>query len=131
MKNKLLLLALCGFALLVPTAIYPVAIAQETIVAADAAKYEGEEVSVCGTVASATYASSSKGQPTFLDLDQPYPDQIFTVVIWGSDRERFSEPPQIMYHGKDICVTGLVELYRGKPEIIVHTPGQVVVKGAQ
>jgi DNA/RNA endonuclease YhcR with UshA esterase domain len=30
-----------------------------------------------------------------------------------------------MYRMKEICVTGMVESYRGKPEIIVHGPGQI------
>ena len=49
----------------------------------------GQKATVCGIVASATFLSRSKGQPTFLNLDQPYPRQIFTAVIWGKDREYF------------------------------------------
>ena len=45
-----------------------------------------KRLTVCGIVASAHYAASSKGQPTFVNLDKPYPNQIFTVLIWGSDR---------------------------------------------
>jgi len=45
---------------------------------AEAAKHIGEKATVCGVVASARYASRSKGQPTFLNLDKPYPNQIFT-----------------------------------------------------
>jgi hypothetical protein len=54
-----------------------------------AASHVGETATVCGTVASANYATRTKGQPTFLNLDQPYPRQLFTVVIWGSDRTKF------------------------------------------
>jgi hypothetical protein len=39
----------------------------------------GENVTVCGTAASANYATHAKGQPTFLNLDKAYPHQIFTV----------------------------------------------------
>jgi hypothetical protein len=79
-------------------------------------------------VASATFLSRSKGQPTFLNLDQPYPRQIFTAVIWGNDRGYFTSPPEIAYRGKRVCVTGLVKLYKGKPEIIVILPSQVKVQ---
>jgi hypothetical protein len=85
----------------------------------------GQKATVCGIVASASFSSKSKGQPTFLNLDQPYPRQVFTAVIWGKDRSYFSSPPELAYRGKQICVTGLVELYKGKPEIIIILPSQV------
>ena len=101
---------------------------QEYINPIDAHKYIGTEKTVCGTVASATYAIRTKGRPTFLNLDQPYPNQIFTVLIWGSDRNKFKNPPETFFKGKRICVTGIIEDYRGKPEIIVRGPDQIIVK---
>ena len=101
---------------------------QEYIHPIDAHKFMGMEKTVCGTVASATYAIRTKGRPTFLNLDQPYPKQIFTVLIWGSDRNKFKNPPETFFKGKRICVTGIIESYRGKPEIIVRGPDQIIVK---
>lgn len=104
-------------------------IAQEqSIKPSDAQRYIGEEKTVCGIVASATYARRSKGQPTFLNLDQPYPNQIFTVLIWGSDRQNFQNPPETIYRGKNICVSGIIKIFREKPEIIVHNPSQIIIK---
>jgi DNA/RNA endonuclease YhcR with UshA esterase domain len=101
---------------------------QEYINPIDAHKYIGKGKTVCGTVASANYAIRSKGRPTFLNLDQPYPNQIFTVVIWGSDRNRFKNPPETFFRGKTICVTGIIKDYRGKPEIVVRSPDQITVE---
>ena len=98
------------------------------ITAKDAQKYLGKTETVCGQVASATHAVRTKGQPTFLNLDEPYPDQIFTVVIWGSDRVKFPEPPEKFYRGKTICVTGEITSYQGKPQIVVKDPKQIVLK---
>lgn len=98
------------------------------ITARDAPKYLGKTETVCGKVASATHAIRSKGQPTFLNLDEPYPNQIFTVVIWGTDRAKFQDPPEKAYRGKTICVTGPITSYQGKPEIVVKDPKQIVVK---
>jgi len=39
---------------------------------------------VCGKAASAHYADRRKGQPTFLNLGEPYPHEVFTVVIWAT-----------------------------------------------
>jgi hypothetical protein len=88
-----------------------------------AARHIGEHATVCGTIASARYAARSDGQPTFINLDRPYPDQIFTVVIWGDDRGRFGEPPE-SWHGR-LCVTGQIRSYRDAPEIDVTDPAQV------
>ncbi len=38
----------------------------------EAASHVGERATVCGLVASATYADCSRGQPTFLNLDKPF-----------------------------------------------------------
>jgi len=91
----------------------------------DAQKYIGEEKTVCGVVASTAYAIRTKGQPTFLNLDQPYPNQVFTVVIWGSDRTKFNNNPEIFYKEKTVCVTGKIKSYKGRPEIIVNDPSQI------
>jgi len=95
---------------------------------ADEARHHvGEVAQVCGHVASAAYFGSVKGQPTFINMDRPYPDQTFTVVIWSSARSRFDAPPERLYDGKSICVTGTIETYRGRPQIEVTSPEQIVV----
>lgn len=102
------------------------ALARESITAGEAAKHVGEMATVCGTVASAKYVAGSKGQPTFLNLDKAYPDQVFTALIWGDDRGRFSSPPEMAYDGKKLCVSGVIETYKGKPQIVVRDPKQMV-----
>ncbi len=95
-----------------------------TLAAAQAKNHVGESATVCGIVASATFAARTKGQPTFLNLDTPYPEHIFTALIWGSDRPKFGQPEDT-YKGKRICVTGTIKAYRGVPEIVVTDPGQL------
>lgn len=104
--------------------LWPVLAHAETISAADAPRYVGQSATVCGIVASTNYAVRSKGQPTFLSIDKTYPDQIFTVVIWGTHRSKFGTP-EVAFLGKRICVTGVVHSYRGKPEIVLSDPVQL------
>src|SRR6476620_10630518 len=82
-----LLAALMLFAALVQPAF-----AQKRLTTAEAREHIGEVATVCGTVVSTRYAASTKGKPTFLNLDKPYPNQVFTIVIWGSDRDKFGRP---------------------------------------
>jgi DNA/RNA endonuclease YhcR with UshA esterase domain len=95
--------------------------------AADAARHVGKRATVCGTVASTHFAAGSRGTPTFLNLDRPYPNQIFTAVIWGEDRSRFGEAPDVYYRDKAVCVSGMIQRYRGKPEIVVRSPEQITL----
>ncbi len=86
------------------------------ITAAEAKDHVGETRTVCGKVASTHYASGSKGQPTFLNLDEPYPKEVFTILIWGSDRAKFGTP-ETKYKDARVCVTGKITSHREKPEI--------------
>lgn len=96
----------------------------------EAGQHVGEVATVYGTVAGATYASTSTGQPTFIDVGASYPDTSrVSLAIWGQYRGNFPEPPEDMYLGKTICVTGEVYIYSGACNIEVQTPDQVQVIG--
>ncbi len=101
--------------------------AAKTIPAAEASNHIGEIATVCGKVVTTRYAASSRGGPTFLNLDKPYPEQVFTVVIWGDDRTKFGRPEDD-YRGKAICATGKIETYRGSPQIVASDPGQLKIQ---
>jgi hypothetical protein len=64
--------------------------AQHHLAAAEARTHIGETATVCGEVVSTRYASSTKGRPTFLNLDKPYPGQIFTIVMRHGPHQRVS-----------------------------------------
>ncbi|MCM8768817.1 MAG: DNA-binding protein [Candidatus Omnitrophica bacterium] len=101
--------------------------AADVIPARKAKEFTGSTQTVRGWVASSKYAANSKGRPTFLNLDKPYPEQVLTVVIWGSDRNKFPFPPETFYLEKNIRVTGLIKLRHGVPEIIVSSPSQIEI----
>ena len=116
--TRIFFMLLFGFVLVSPS------LAQRKITPLEAKDHIGESATVCGSVVSTRYAASTKGQPTFLNLEKPYPNQIFTVVIWGSNRSRFGTP-ESEYKGKRICVTGKIADYRGVPEIVASNPEQI------
>lgn len=93
-----------------------------------AADHVGKKAEVCGFVASAVFLPAIGGEPTFLNLGRPHPDQPFTVVIWGEDRGRFQAPPEKYYQGRSICVSGRIRLHEDVPQIRVRHPGQIVVQ---
>jgi len=102
----------------------PLGDAQKSITAEEAKSHIGEQQTVCGKVVSTRFANNSRGKPTFLNLDRPYPDQVFTIVIWGSDRSKFGDP-ETTYRGHQICVAGRITDYRGVPEIVAQERSQI------
>jgi hypothetical protein len=82
----------------------------------------GESATVCGKVAGEKTATSSKGEPTFINLDAAYPNQVFTILVWGDDRKNVGEFPHV---GTRVCATGMIQDYRGVPEIVVRSKGQL------
>jgi hypothetical protein len=90
----------------------------------ESANHVGETATVCGPVVSASYLPQAPQSPTFLDLGKQFPNQIFSVIIFGSDRPKFGTPETSM-RDKSICVTGTIFLYQGKPKIILHDQTQL------
>lgn len=97
------------------------------LTAPQARDHVGEEAVVCGMVASTHYESSSRGRPTLLNLDDPYPSQTFAIVIWGQNRSKFGDP-EATYRNKKVCVRGRIQSPKGVPEIIARSPAQIQVQ---
>jgi hypothetical protein len=94
------------------------------LTSAEVKDHIGEQATVCGKVASTRYAATTRGKPTFLNLDKPYPSQVFTILIWGENREKFGTPEE-KYRDKQVCVTGKITEYRNAPEIVVSDPQSI------
>ena len=116
-----------GITLFSVAAAYAVAAQTGSIPSSEAKNHVGERSTVCGIVVDAHFVSSGKGQPTFLHFGEPYPNQIFTVVIWGRDRAKFGRP-EVQYLEKNICVTGKISSYLRIPEIEASDADQIRLK---
>jgi hypothetical protein len=104
--------------------VWPIAAYAAPLNPEEAASHVGENATVCGQVTSATYAAQAMAAPTFLDLGKPYPNQDFSAVILGSDRTKFGAP-ELSLREKQVCVTGEIFLFQGKPEIIMRDTEQL------
>jgi DNA/RNA endonuclease YhcR with UshA esterase domain len=123
MSRRVSALSMLAFALLAASSV----LAQKTLTSTEAKAHIGEQATVCGKVVSTRWAESSRGGPTFLNFDQPYPDQVFTLVIWGNDRSKFDNP-EATYRGKRVCVNGKISAFKGVPEVIANDPSQIKVQ---
>ena len=103
------------------------ALAADPIPSAQAKDHVGESATVCGKVADARYLDSGS-HPTFLNFDKPFPDHTFTGFIAGDNRAKFGTPEKD-YLSKDVCLTGKIEMFNGKPEIVLTDPKQLTLQG--
>lgn len=71
------------------------------------------------------YLETAKGSPTFLNVGDDYPNAPLTLVIWNDARKLFQKPPEEYYKGVDVCITGVIKIFKEKPEMIVTTPEQI------
>jgi hypothetical protein len=101
---------------------------QAAIPAAAAGNNIGKTVTVCDKVFGGRYLESANGTPTLINMGAAYPNNPFTFVIMGDDRKKFSYKPEEYLLNKEVCVTGEIKEYKGKPQIIVSDTTQVVLK---
>ncbi len=90
------------------------------------ANHIGEIVHVCGKVYGVKYISEGS-KPTFVNVGADYPNSPLTLFINDDVRNTFSYKPEEKLNGKDICVTGKLELYKGKPEIVMKKESEIVI----
>ena len=102
--------------------------AQQEIKIEDAAKHEGDSVKICTRIFGGRYFESSNRAPTLLNAGAKYPDAPLTIVIFGESRAAFKNKPEEFYPDKNICVSGRIVIYKGKPEIIITSEEQIQVK---
>lgn len=98
-------------------------VAADQIPSNQAKDHLGENATVCGKVADSRYVDTGS-HVTFLNFDKPFPNHTFTAFIPAANRAKFGTPEKD-YRDKDVCVTGKIQDYRGKPEIIVSDPKQI------
>ena len=89
--------------------------------------YEGKIITVCSKVQS-TYVTKGDKKTTYLNFGNPYPNTTFTVVIFEGDLPNFKNTPSEFLKDKNVCITGKVKIYKGKPEMIVNKEEQIKVE---
>lgn len=96
--------------------------------AKDVPNHVGDSVRVCAKIYSTRYLDSSISRPAFLNVGATYPNQHLTVVIPEEDRSKFSNVPEALYDEKKVCVCGVVQLVKNKPQIVVRNRAQMRIK---
>jgi micrococcal nuclease len=96
---------------------------QQVVSYLDSGKYVGQIKTVEGTIVRTDHSSSNT---IFLYFHDPYKGY-FVVVIYSSDFSRFKFTPDVFYHGKEVRVTGKIQLSQSAPQIVVRDLSQIEV----
>jgi DNA/RNA endonuclease YhcR with UshA esterase domain len=96
----------------------------ETIAPDKASDHVGQIVTIEGTVGDVHTIASAR--VTFIDIGGQYPNNAFTAVILAVDAGKF--PNVDALNGKIIDITGKVQLYKGKPEMLLNDAAQLKAK---
>jgi hypothetical protein len=102
----------------------------------EAWRHIGENGVVCGQIVDTSYATSVPNSPTYLYLERPRPEQVFTVVIPSAKRDLFGDSPEKSFRGKGICVTGKIaadssigsSTARHRTKVLIEDEEQIVVR---
>jgi DNA/RNA endonuclease YhcR with UshA esterase domain len=93
------------------------------IPAENSISYLGKKVTVCDKVYSVRYTNTI----TQISVGGKYPNNPITVIIFSKSYPNFKGVIEDMFKDKNICVKGKVEEYRGKAQIIIEKPEDIVL----
>lgn len=99
--------------------------AQTKIAVEEVSKHVGETVTVCDKVYETEFMEKSKQKATFLKMGGVYPMHKLDIIINFKDRKNFGDKPEAYYLEKDVCITGKVVEFKGKPQIIISKPAEI------
>ena len=101
---------------------------QDTITTAKVNEYMDKEVCVSGKVVSFKLASEGKFT-NYINIDKPYPNSVFTVVITNNHLEKLNIKIEDLLD-KNIYVKGKITTYKNDPKQIpqIFNPISIVVK---
>ena len=66
------------------------------------------------------------GKACFLNFHPDWQNTL-NIVIFSENYQLFPEPPVDLFYDKRILVTGLIQLYQGRPQIIIKSPQQIKI----
>jgi tetratricopeptide (TPR) repeat protein len=89
--------------------------------AAEAKDHVGETLVVVGRIAQVTI----REKQVYLNLDKRFPDSPLTCVVFASATNLFGDLKKL--EGAQVEVGGQIADYKGKPQIVLNSPNQLIV----
>jgi len=83
----------------------------------------GDTVHLIGFVTKVNYSAD----PTVMNFSGKDSTQSITLIIRSTDRYKFREAPETAFLNQYVQVKGKVEIYRGKPQMTLHSGQQISI----
>jgi len=112
-----------GLAVLFASAVAALPARAQTIGPAETKAHVGQPVTVEAAI---TDVHTARSGATFIDMGGQFPDNEFVAVIFADDAAKF--PNASSLEGKTVTITGTVQMYQGKPEIVLKSASQLKTK---
>lgn len=80
--------------------------------------YIGQKKTVCGTIVSTRVWKDNKA--VFMNLDQKFPNHVFSATIWGNNIVNFPYEPATMLMNRKVCITGTIGKYKEVPSMEIR-----------
>ena len=80
---------------------------------------DGEIATACGIVSSITHLKKSSGNTTLINIGPAYPEHVFSIVVQDQQLNALDFKIDTLMN-KRVCVTGIVESYKGKARIMLE-----------
>lgn len=88
-----------------------------------ASQYVGEQVTVIGTI---DHVYTSAQGNLFINFCEEYRSCDFSAVIFSKDQHRFDALPSNLWAGREVQITGGIQIFEGRPEIMIIDQEQIV-----
>ncbi len=89
----------------------------------DAIHHIGKKVTVCSRVVAVRATTAI----TQISLGEKFPNCPLTVVVFEKNYSKFPAPLQELLQDKNVCIKGTVAEYKGKAQIIIEDPEDIIV----
>ena len=104
--------------------------AQQEIKLEEVRNHIGDSVKLMAKIYGGKYFETANNAPTLLDVGAHYPNSPLTLVIYEDVRKQFKNAPERWETGRNEGRTGKIELYKNKPQIVIHNTNQIYDAGA-
>ena len=107
--------------------------AQKEIKLADVKNHVGDSVKVEGIIYGIKVFTDDDKNPTLslINLGADYPNQLLSIAAYPASYKNTSKVfPGEAFKGHIAIIYGKIELYKGKPQIVIHSPDQLHIVSA-
>ena len=92
-----------------------------------ASKHIGNTVNLVGFINNVKYIAHAEVSRMSIEVNEEDSTPYLTLVVWRTGRGNFKEIPESPYLNQYVQVKGKVQVYKGKPHILLRNKKQISI----